>query len=229
MLLFYKFNDFVVDLSLSLSRTCKRGITAEVLVCDSLKSNHIEILVHTVAGDHGTGKAGCLLDIIGSTGCNGAKDDFLCGTAACESGNLVLDFFFAHQIMIAFIHLHSVTKGAGSSWDNSDLLNRCGIGLLGSNERMADLMIGNNQLLLIRENSILLLISGNDSFNTFFKVRLSCKTSVVTDGTKCGFIDNVRKLGTGSTGSHAGNLIKIDIVRKTDFLGMNLQNLFTAL
>lgn len=40
--------------------------------------NHIESIAHAVAGDHCTGELGCLLDIVGGTGCDGVEDDFLC-------------------------------------------------------------------------------------------------------------------------------------------------------
>ena len=229
MLLFHQFNDLVVNFSLSFSRTCQRGVTAKILVGDCFKGNHVEVLIHTVAGDHGTGKAGCLFDIIGSPCCDGAEDNFFSGTTTCKCSNLILNFFFAHQIVIAFIHLHGVTKGTGCSRNNRDLLDRRRIVLFCSHKRMSDFVVGNNKLLFVGENRILLLVTGNNGFNTFFQIGLRCKASIVTDCAKRCFVDNIRQFGTGSTGSHTGNLIKIDIVRKTNLLGMDFQNFFTAL
>ena len=130
--------------------------------------------------------------------------------------------------MVALIHLHGVTQGTGSSWDNGNLLNRCGIGLFGSHQSMSDFMIGNNQLLFVGEDGVLLLITGNDGFNTFFKVGLCRKASIITNRAEGSFIDNIRQFGTGSTGSHSGNLVEINIVGETNLLGMHLQDFFTA-
>ena len=44
---------------------------------------------HAVAGDHGTGQLGGLLNIVGGTGGDGVEDQLLGRAAAGEGGNLI--------------------------------------------------------------------------------------------------------------------------------------------
>ena len=65
------------------------GVAAQVLVGDRLQGHHAEVIAHAVAGDHGTGQLGGLLNIVGGTGGNGVEDQLLRRAAAGEGGDLV--------------------------------------------------------------------------------------------------------------------------------------------
>ena len=106
---------------------------------------------------------------------------------------------------------------------------RCRLCLLGCHQCMTDLMIRYDQLLLIGKNSVFLLVSCNDYFNTFFKICLCGKFTSVTYCTKSRFIHNVGKFCTGSTGGSLGNLIKSDCIRNLDLLCMYFQDFFSSL
>ena len=95
--------------------------------------------------------------------------------------------------MFIIIHLHGIAQCTRSTWNDRNLVNRGRFGLFGRNKRMSDLMIGNNQFFFIGKDTVFLLISRNNNFDTFFKVCLSCKFTSVTNCTKCCFIDNICK------------------------------------
>ena len=101
--------------------------------------------------------------------------------------------------------------------------------LQGSYQSVANLVIGNNLLLLRGHDGILLLIAGKDDFNAFFHIRLGDSITVLTDSSQSCFIDDVGKLSTGSTGCHSGNRVVVDIRITLDLLGMNFEDFLTSL
>ena len=89
-------------------------------------------------------------------------------------------------------------------------------------------MIGNPELFGIREDCVFLLVSCKDNFDAFFEVCLRNRTASFPDGAQGSFVDDVGQLGTGSTGSHAGDYIVVDILVGFDFCGMNLEDFLTS-
>ena len=69
--------------------------------------------------------------------------------------NLILQFFLSHQEMLLLIYLHGISQCTGGTWNDRDLMDRCRICLLGSNQCMTNLMIGNDQLFLIGKYTVL--------------------------------------------------------------------------
>ena len=131
--------------------------------------------------------------------------------------------------MVALIHLHGVAQGSGGSGDDGDLLHRCGVGLLRGDQRMSDLMVGHNFLFLIRQDGVLLLVSGDNHLDAFFQIRLGYHLTSVTHRAQGGFVDDVGKFRAGSAGSHAGNHREVHIGIHLHLLRMHLQDLFTSL
>ena len=80
-------------------------------------------------------------------------------------------------------------------------------------------MIGNDQLFLIGKYTVLFLISGNNNFDAFFKIRLCGKFPSVADCTESCLVDNIGKLRTGGTDCRLGNFIKPDCIRNFDLPG----------
>ena len=89
---------------------------------------------------------------------------------------------------------------------------------------MADFVISDRALLLVREDSVLLLVTRDDDFDAFFEVRLRDEGAAAAHGTQRALVDDVRELGARGTGCHARNRMEIDIAGKLDFLGMDLQD-----
>ena len=91
-------------------------------------------------------------------------------------------------------------------------------------ERVADLVIGNDLLLLIGENGVFLLISGDDDLDALFEVRLRDNGAAVAHGAQRGLVDDVGKLRAGSAGGHTRDGVEIHVLRRLDFAGVNFQN-----
>ena len=102
------------------------------------------------------------------------------------------------------------------------------MGLEGSDQSMADFVVSDGPLFIVRQDGVLLLIAGDDDFNAFFQVSLADGIAVVADGAQSRFIDDIGQFGAGSAGGHAGDGVEIDVVAEDDFLGMGLEDGFTA-
>ena len=99
--------------------------------------------------------------------------------------------------MVAFIHLHGIPQRAGRSRYDRNLLNRSGIGLFGRHERMADLVICDNLLFLIRKNGVLLLIAGDHHLYAFFQISLLHIFSAVPYSAQRRFVYDIRQFCAG--------------------------------
>ena len=104
-----------------------------------------------------------------------------------------------------------------------------GIRLFCGNQRVADLMVRDDLLLLIREDRVLLLVAGNDHFDALLQIGLGGKAAAITHRTQSSLIDNIGKLCPGGTGGHARHLQEVHIVGDLDLFRVNLQNGFAAL
>ena len=131
--------------------------------------------------------------------------------------------------MLIIINLHRVAQRTRCTWNNCNFVNRSRFCLFGCDKCMSNFMIGYDQFLFIRKNTIFLLVSCNNYFNAFFKVCLRSKFTSVANCTKCCFIDNIGKFRTRSSGSCLCNIIKSNSICNLNFLCMNFQNLFSTL
>ena len=55
-----------------------------------------------------------------------------------------------HEVMLALVHLHGVAERARGARHDGDLGDGRRVGLLGRDQRVADLVIGDDLLLLVR-------------------------------------------------------------------------------
>ena len=102
------------------------------------------------------------------------------------------------------------------------------MGLERSDERVTDLVIGDNELFLVGQNLIFLLVASNDNLNALFEVGLGNLVAACTDSAQCSFVYHVCKLCTGCTGSHARDGIEVQTGFALDLLGMYTQDGFTT-
>ncbi len=94
---------------------------------------------------------------------------------------------------------------------------------LSRHQRVADLVVGDDMLLVIGHNGVLLLIPGNDYLDALLQVGLGGKAlASVTDGPEGRLVDDVGQLGAGGAGGHTGDLVEIHILGDLDLLGMYL-------
>ncbi len=105
-----KVHNLSVDLRLRLRGACQRRVTAQILVLHSLKSDHTEVVAHTVLGNHLSCEPCRLFDIIRSSGRNTAELDFFRRAATGQRRDLVQQLFSGYKIMISLIYLHRITE-----------------------------------------------------------------------------------------------------------------------
>ena len=190
------------------------------MVGHSFHCNHIEFFIHTITGNHCFSKFCGLFNIVGSTGCNLMEDQFFGSSSTGKCCNFIFQLFLCHEEMLSVFNLHRISKGTGSSWNNGDFVYRSRFCLFRGDKCVTDLMIRYNEFFFIGENSVFLLISGNNNFYTFFHICLRDELTIVTDSTKGSFIYNISKFSTGGAGSSFGNSSIIDVISNTNFLGM---------
>ena len=93
-------------------------------------------------------------------------------------------------------------RGAG---DDGDLLHGGGVGLLGGDQSVADLMVGYDALFVIGQDGVLLLVACNDHLDALLQVGLGHALAARADGPQRGFVDDVGQLCAGGTGGHPGS------------------------
>ena len=84
-------------------------IRDRVLVAHGLHRHHAEPVAHAVPGDHGPGKLGGLLDIVGRAGGDGVENQLLRSPPAGEGCDLVERLILAHQDALALSILHALS------------------------------------------------------------------------------------------------------------------------
>ena len=90
-------------------------------------------------------------------------------------------------------------------------------------------MVGDGPLLPVRQNGILLLISGDNHFNALLQILFRGKVPLVPNRPKRRFVYDIGQLRTGSTGGHPSDFLVIHIRRHFNLLGVNPQNRFSSL
>ena len=229
MLLLYQFHNLAVNLRLGLRRADERGIVTQIPVVDRFQCHHIKLLAHAIASDHGPCKLCGLLDVIGCPCCDRAEDQFLCCPPAGVGSDLVFQLLFAHQVVVSLLHLHCVAERTRRARNDRNFLYRGRVALHRGNQRMADLVVGYDLLLMIRKDCILFLVSSYDNFNALLQIRLCDNLSSAADSPQSSLVDDICKLCTRSTGGHAGDLLKVNPIRQLDLLAVYLQNGFAPL
>ena len=96
-------------------------------------------------------------------------------------------------------------------------------------ERVADLVVGDDLLLLVGHDGVLLLVAGDDDLDALFQVCLRGKASAVAHGAQRCFVHDVGKLRAGSAGGHARDLVEVDVLGDLDLLRVDLQDSLASL
>ena len=186
------------------------------------------MVTHAVTRHHRTGDLGCLFDIIRSPCRDRMEDQLLRRTTAGQCHDLVERLFPAHQEALIRLHLHRISKCPGGSRHNRDLVDRSRVRLQRRYQRMTDLMVGDNLLLIPGNTGILLLISGNNRLDTLFQILLGHGFSSHPYCPQRRLIDNVCQLRAARTVGGTGDLIVIHTLIHFNLFAMDFQNCLTA-
>ena len=131
--------------------------------------------------------------------------------------------------MVALFDLHRVAQRARGARHNGDLLYRGGVRLHRRHERVAVHVVGDDLLLLVGHDGVLLLVAGDDDLDALFQVCLRGKASAVAHGAQRCFVHDVGKLRAGSAGGHARDLVEVDVLGDLDLLRVDLQDSLASL
>ena len=93
---------------------------------------------------------------------------------------------------------------------------------------MADLVVGNDLLLVVGQHRGLTLLTGDDDLHRLLKVVLRRALATLADGAQSTLVDDVGQIGTRCTGRGAGNCGQVDRRLRLHALGMKLKNVLTA-
>ena len=113
-------------------------------------------------------------------------------------------------MLLALIDLHGVAQGAAGARDDGDLLHGSRMTLAGGHHGVAYLVIGNDALLVGRDDGTLLLFAGDDGLDALLKVgRLDLRLAQ-THGTQGSLVDDVGDVGTAGAGCGTSYHIHVD-------------------
>ena len=198
------------------------GVSPQVLVAHRLQGHHAEIVAHAEAGDHGSGQLGGLFNIVGGAGGDGVENQILRHTAAGEGGDLVLQLLLSHQIVLVLVHLHGVSQGAGGSGHDGDLGHRGRMALKRCHQGMTDLVVGDDHLLLVGHDLVLLLVPGDHHLHALLQVRLGHHSAPVAHRPKGSLVDHIGQLRAGGAHGNPGDGPEVHVVGQLHLPAVNL-------
>ena len=149
--------------------------------------------------------------------------------AAGERGDAVLQFLLAHEVVFAFVHLHGVAQRARGARDDGDLVHGGGVTLQRRDQGVARLVVGDDELLLVGEDLVLLLVAGDDDLDALLHVALDDLAAALAHGAQRRLVDDVRKLRAGGAGRGPRDGGEVQVRRVADLGRVHAQDVLAAL
>ena len=206
----------------------ERRILVEVRILDGTERHHAKLVGHTKARHHVAGELGGLLDIVGGASRHLTKDELLGRTATAVDGELVQDLLACGQEALILLDLHGVAQSTARAWHDGDLRDRRRALLASGNNGMADLMVGNDLLLVVGKHRGLTLLTGNNDLHRLLEVVLGCTLATFANGAQGALVDDIGQVGARGTGRGTGNRGQIDRRLGLHTLGVELEDVLTA-
>ena len=224
----HEIDHHAVDLGRSLVGAGHGSVAAQIGVLDLLKGDHAEILAHAKSGDVGAGQAGGLLDVVGRARGDRVQGQLLGNAAAGQRCDLVFQLLAAHQVVLLLVDLHGIAQRARGARDDGDLGDRGRVALERRDQGVADLVIGDDELFLVREDLVLFLVAGDDDLDALLQVGLAHLIAAGAHRAQRGLVDHVGQLRARRAGGHAGDCAEVQAGLALDLLGMHAQDSLAA-
>lgn len=184
---------------------------------------------HAVLHDHGSGDIRSAFEVIRSAGTDIAEDDFF-GECPCkEDLHLCFEFGLGDEIAIVFGALHGVSQGGHTAWDDGDFVNRIGIRDGISDERVASFVVSDPQFFVFVHDSLFLFQAGCGAFNGIVEFFLANDISTFSRRKQCGFVDEVRKIGTDKSRGDRSDLAEVDVGSKFYVFDVDFEDICASL
>ena len=100
--------------------------------------------------------------------------------------------------------------------------------MAGSDDSMADLVVGNDLLLVVGKHRGLTLLAGNDDLHRLLEVVLGCTLATLANGAQGALVDDIGQVGARGTGRGAGNRGQVNRRLGLHTLGVKLKDVLTA-
>src|SRR4051794_20397249 len=187
-----------------------------------------EALAHAEAHDHLLGRRGDLLEVVGRAGRDLLEDDLLRGAAAERHGHRVVELGARGEELVLLRHRDRVAQGLPAA-DDRDLVHRVGVLEVVAADRVAHLVVGRDQALLLAHDPGLLLRAGDHAHDPLFELDLGDLALAVAGGEQGGLVDEVGQVGAREAGRLAGECVDLDLLGQRLAAGMDLEDLGAAL
>ena len=113
--------------------------------------------------------------------------------------------------------------------DDRDLVDRVGVLEVVADDRVAHLVVGGDQPLLLAHDPGLLLRAGDHAHDPLFELDLGDLALAVAGGEQRGLVDEVGEVGAGEAGRLAGQRVDVDLLGQRLAAGVDLEDLRAAL
>src|SRR4051812_38714827 len=223
--------DLVVDLARDLVGVIRLGreLAAEerltVVVAEHARA---EALAHAEAHDHLLRRRGDLLEVVRRAGRDLAEDDLLRRAAAERHRHVVGELRARGEELVLLRHRDRVAERLAAA-DDRDLVHRVGVLEVVADDRVAHLVIGRDQALLLPHDPGLLLRAGDHAHDPLLELGLRDLTLAVAGGEEGGLVDEVRQVGAGEAGRLARERVDVDLLRQRLAARVDLEDLRAAL
>ncbi len=205
------------------------GTAAQIFIFHRGKSHQTELIAHTEPGYHVFRNIGGFFNIVGSSGGYGVKHDFFRCTSAQIAYQHIMQFRLSIQVFFFFRYLHHIPQRPHGTGNNGNLLYRLGIFLQSAQERMTDLMVGNNFTFLPAHNAVFFLLAHQYLLHRFKQVVLADIFPAPLHGIDCRLINHIGKVRAHRAAGSERYGIQIHAVVHQHVFGMNFQYFHASL
>ena len=187
-----------------------------------------QVLAHAVLGDHAPGRLGGPLQVVGRAGGDVVEADLLGHPAGQHVRQLVDDLLLLDHELVFGGQGDGVAQRLPAA-DDGDLVHRVGVGQVVRHQRVAGLVIGGDELLLLGEEARLLLRAGDDPQDRLFELLHLDDPLAPAGGQQGGLVHQVGQVGAGEARGLRGQGVEVDARGQRLALGVHRQDGLAAL
>ena len=187
-----------------------------------------EALAHAVLRDHAAGDVRAALDVVGRARGDLAEHELLRGAAAEQHRHRVLELGAGVQVLVLEGQGQRPAEGAAAG-DDRHLVDRVGAPQHVAHERVAALVVGDRELLLLAHHPALALRTGQHAVDGGFELGVADALEVTAGGEERRLVHEVGEVGAGEPGRATGQHVEADVGLERLALGVHLEDRLAAL